>query len=257
MLWYPLQFYPCMREERAKEAVELVRTLQAENEKLRAELKSKADLVFQQAKELDRRHLLLQEQEAELEQVKRERDAAIEAANGLDKMIGRAWGKTDMKRLTYFDGGKWRLKIGNTEYSGEAVDRLAAYEGTGLEPEEILSAVDMAKIACALHELNAYKELGSIDCLRKLAQADREGRCVVLPAKPDQTIYQWRIGDDCPSVSRLDGVQINADGEITYPIWNGYLIAEDFAEPCSSPARKPHYGGSRMDNNNYTADVSR
>ena len=133
-----------------------------------------------------------------------------------------------MKRLTYFDGGKWRLKIGNTEYSGEAVDRLAAYEGTGLEPEEILSAVDMAKIACALQELNAYKELGSIDCLRKLAQADREGRCVVLPAKPDQTIYQWRIGDDCPSVSRLDGVQINADGEITYPIWNGYLIAEDF-----------------------------
>lgn len=52
-------------------------TLQAENETLRAELKSKVDLVFQQAKELDRRHLLLQEQEAELEQVKRERDAAV------------------------------------------------------------------------------------------------------------------------------------------------------------------------------------
>jgi transposase len=49
-------------------------TLQAENGKLRAELKSKVDLVFQQAKELDRRHLLLQEQEADLEQVKRERD---------------------------------------------------------------------------------------------------------------------------------------------------------------------------------------
>lgn len=135
-----------------------------------------------------------------------------------------------MERLTYFDGGKWRLKIGDTEYSGEAVDRLVAYEDTGLEPEEIFSAVDMAKIACALHELNAYKELGSIDCLRKLAQADREGRCVVLPAKPDQTIYQWRIGDDCPSVSRLDGAQINADGEITYPIWNGYLIPEDFGK---------------------------
>ena len=131
-----------------------------------------------------------------------------------------------MERLTY-----WNEEYGCWSYhgpSGEAAKRLAAYEGTGLEPEEILSAVDMAKIACALHELNAYKELGSIDCLRKLAQADREGRCVVLPAKPDQTSYQWRIGDDCPSVSRLDGVQINADGEITYPIWNGYLIAEDF-----------------------------
>lgn len=43
-----------------------------------------------------------------------------------------------MKRLTYFDGGKWRLKIGDTEYSGEAVDRLAAYEDMGLEPEEII-----------------------------------------------------------------------------------------------------------------------
>lgn len=53
-------------------------SLKDENEKLRAELKSKVDLVFQQAKELDRRHLLLQEQEAELEQVKRERDAAVE-----------------------------------------------------------------------------------------------------------------------------------------------------------------------------------
>ncbi len=68
------------------------------------------------------------------------------------------------------------------------------------------------------------------DRLRELAQADREGRCVVLPVKPDQTIYQWRKGDDCPSVSRLDGVQINADGEITYPIWNGYLIPEDFGK---------------------------
>ena len=64
-----------------------------------------------------------------------------------------------MERLTYFECGKWRLKIGDTEYSGEAVDRLAAYEDTRLEPEEIISAMDMAKIACALHELNAYKEL--------------------------------------------------------------------------------------------------
>lgn len=97
-----------------------------------------------------------------------------------------------MERLTYFDGGKWRLKIGDTEYSGEAVDRLAAYEGTGLEPEEILSAVDMAKIACALHELNAYKELGSIDRLRELAQADRDGK---LPKYTiGDTVYD-RFGD--------------------------------------------------------------
>lgn len=56
------------------DAATALSTLQAENEKLRAELKNKVELVFQQAKELDRRHLLLQEQEAELEQVKRENE---------------------------------------------------------------------------------------------------------------------------------------------------------------------------------------
>ena len=59
------------------EAADALSTLQAENEKLWTGLKSTVDLVFRQAKELDRRHLLLQEQEAEMEQMKRERDAAV------------------------------------------------------------------------------------------------------------------------------------------------------------------------------------
>ena len=42
-----------------------------------------------------------------------------------------------MSQFTYFDGKKWCLRIGDTEYSNQAVDRLAAYEETGLEPEEI------------------------------------------------------------------------------------------------------------------------
>ena len=53
------------------------------------------------------------------------------------------------ERYTYFDGGKWRLKIGDTEYSGEVVDRLAAYEETGLEPERIellIPADDVAEV---------------------------------------------------------------------------------------------------------------
>ena len=42
-----------------------------------------------------------------------------------------------MERYTYYDGGNWRLKLGDTEYRGDWVDRLAAYEETGLEPEEL------------------------------------------------------------------------------------------------------------------------
>ena len=70
-----------------------------------------------------------------------------------------------MKRLTYFDGGKWRLKIGDTEYSGEAVDRLAAYEDTGLEPETISELRDVV-----------LDISGDLDRLCTLAQADKEGK---------------------------------------------------------------------------------
>lgn len=83
-----------------------------------------------------------------------------------------------MKRLTYFDGGKWRLKIGDTEYSGEAVDRLAAYEETGLEPEEIeLLAKQRDLYVDACGELPLKR-------IRELAQADREGK-----------ISKYTIGD--------------------------------------------------------------
>ena len=51
-----------------------------------------------------------------------------------------------MERYTYFDGGKWRIKIGDTEYSGDWVDRLAAYEETGLEPEELAQAEKKGRI---------------------------------------------------------------------------------------------------------------
>ena len=77
-----------------------------------------------------------------------------------------------MERLTYFDGGKWRLKIGDTEYSGEVADRLAAYEETGLEPEDfkqIFSEDTILKLA--------GQALGiTPDRLRELAQADKDGK---------------------------------------------------------------------------------
>ena len=58
---------------------------------------------------------------------------------------------------------------------GEHADRLAAYEDTGLEPEEIEKAMDIVKSA-----VSAFEDFG-VDRLAELAQADREGRCVVLP----------------------------------------------------------------------------
>ena len=74
-----------------------------------------------------------------------------------------------MERYTYFDGGKWRLKIGDTEYSGEAVDRLAAYEETGLEPGEIEQLKgEVFGLRLDKQELEQYRALGPIDRLREL-----------------------------------------------------------------------------------------
>ena len=74
-----------------------------------------------------------------------------------------------MERYTYFDGGKWRLKIGDTEYSGDWVERLAAYEETGLEPE----AVEHLKLASMGKAIAKIKEFEGVPVnrLRELAQA--------------------------------------------------------------------------------------
>lgn len=69
-----------------------------------------------------------------------------------------------MERYTYFDSGKFRLKIDDTEYSGDWVDRLAAYEETGLDPEE-------------------------------LAQAKKKGRLVVLPCDVGDKLYDVTLGE--------------------------------------------------------------
>ena len=82
-----------------------------------------------------------------------------------------------MERYTYFDSGKFRLKIDDTEYSGDWVDRLAAYEETGLEPE------DMKK---AFNEDATLKLAGQIlgvtpGRLRELAQAEKTGQFAEFP----------------------------------------------------------------------------
>lgn len=84
-----------------------------------------------------------------------------------------------MERYTYFDSGKFRLKIDDTEYSGDWVDRLSAYEETGLEPEDMKRAFNEDAILKL-----AGQALGmSPDRLRELAQAEKTGRLVVLPCK--------------------------------------------------------------------------
>lgn len=74
---------------------------------------------------------------------------------------------------------------------GTALNRLAAYEDTGYEPEEIKS-LDAEWIAC-LRVLNSFRASGltPADVLRSvdLLMADKKGLCVVLPCKVGDSVY--------------------------------------------------------------------
>ena len=56
---------------------------------------------------------------------------------------------------------------------------LAAYEGTGLEPEEVLPKDKADEIALKLMRLTDLESLCSYTRLRELAEADKDGRLVV------------------------------------------------------------------------------
>ena len=78
-----------------------------------------------------------------------------------------------MERYTYFDSGKFRLKIDDTEYSGDWVERLAAYEETGLEPEELAQAKKKGRLVVLEHAAKKgekkppcfYNDMGQEFCL--------------------------------------------------------------------------------------------
>ena len=69
-----------------------------------------------------------------------------------------------MERLTYFKDGYWRVNFSGVQYQADFVDRLAAYE-------------DIAELC------------GGFDRLRELAEADKDGRVLILPCKVGETVY--------------------------------------------------------------------
>ena len=68
------------------------------------------------------------------------------------------------------------------------VERLAAYEDTGLDPEE----VERSKLEIEAGCVKAIARTYGIDInrLRKLAEADRDGRMVTLPCKVGDRLYE-------------------------------------------------------------------
>lgn len=90
-----------------------------------------------------------------------------------------------MERLTYFKDGYWRVNFSGVQYQADFVDRLAAYEDTGMTPEQVENAKTIIESAFA-------EDTSKAERIRKLLSADKEGRVVVLPCKVGDTV--WIVG---------------------------------------------------------------
>ena len=104
-----------------------------------------------------------------------------------------------MERLTYFKDGYWRVNFSGVQYQADFVDRLAAYEDTGLTPER---CAEFARAdAEGRYIVMRDAEQAGVARLRELAEADKDGHVVVLPCKVGDTV--WRIvRDGEPHITR-------------------------------------------------------
>lgn len=100
-----------------------------------------------------------------------------------------------MERLTFLNGDEVPCVSDDKcydeqsgHYCGPAIDRLAAYEDTGLTPEQVSAAKTI--IGAIL-----TGDTGKVKRIRELAEADKEGRVVVLPCKIGNVLFRplsWR-----------------------------------------------------------------
>lgn len=91
-----------------------------------------------------------------------------------------------MERLTEYEiigGHAHAVPTGNID---TALMRLAAYEDTGITPESV-EALKLSMMGKAISEITEFDGL-PIDRLRELAEADRDGRLVVLPFTSGRTL---------------------------------------------------------------------
>lgn len=110
----------------------------------------------------------------------------------------------------------------------QTVDRLAAYEDTGMEPEDFKRAFTED----ALLKLTGQLLGITPDRFRELIQADNEGRCVVMPCQPGYKIsYISSVGLQCNAVIKdytPENIFITAETEISNakPLSHTFSILE-------------------------------
>ena len=123
----------------------------------------------------------------------------------MERLTKRENGHAHYSRCFEEPCGGMGCRTEDCEFRVEICNRLAAYEDTGLTPQEVHS---MYGEWCAMMSvLNSIG--GGYTHLHKLAEADKDGRLVVLPCKVGDTV--WVTGrDNVPREMELEAPDIRA-----------------------------------------------
>ena len=113
-------------------------------------------------------------------------------------------------------------------------DRLAAYEDSECEPEEVLPKDKADEIAMKLMRLADLESLCSYTRLRELAEADKDERVVALPVKPVLTpiissmLYTIKDGDiyEDALYEAVVGMSENGKMNVVYTTLSDQIIFE-------------------------------
>lgn len=100
----------------------------------------------------------------------------------MERLTKRENGHTHYPRCFEEPCGGMGCRTEDCGFKVEICERLAAYEDTGLEPEEVNDAVVGSKLLAKSQLVSAFGV--AAERLRELAEADKDERVVVLPVKP-------------------------------------------------------------------------
>ena len=102
-------------------------------------------------------------------------------------------------------------------------DRLAAYEDSECEPEEVLPKDKADEIALKLMRLADLESLCSYDRLHELAEADKDERVAVLPCRVGDKLYEV-TGRKTISVYKVRAIRVELFGLfIEWDIVEGFV----------------------------------
>ena len=108
----------------------------------------------------------------------------------MERLTKRENGHAHYPRCFEEPCGGMGCRTEDCEFKVEICERLAAYEDTGLTPQEVLSMkFEWCAMMAALNSIG-----GGYTRLRELAEADKAGRLVVLPCKVGDTVYFALLG---------------------------------------------------------------